>query len=236
MLAALALNAQSDNDGPGRGVARLSLMNGDVSVRRGDSGDWVAAVINAPLMVEDRVLSGPGSRSEVQFDYFHRLRLADDSEVRLSELEHGKYQIQVARGTVTLSALKGGDAQVELSTPGAAVRPLAHGQYRVTVRTDGAVEITVRQGEAEIFTPSGTEKLRPGKTMVVRVTGEGSQFQMIAAVPRDRWDEFNEQRDRDLQKSASYKYVSREIYGGVGAIPLRPLVLVGLVWMVVGEL
>ncbi len=215
MLAALGVNAQDSNeDGPGRGVARLSLMNGDVSVRRGDSGDWVAAVINAPLMAEDRVLSGPASRSEVQFDYFHRLRLSDDSEVRFSELEWRKYQIQVARGTVTLSALKGGDAQIELSTPGASVRPLAHGQYRVTVRTDGAVEITVRQGEAEIFTPSGSEKLRPGKTMVVRLSGEGSQFQMIAAIPRDRWDDFNEQRDRDLERTASsYKYVSRDIYG-----------------------
>jgi len=28
-----------EEDGPGRGVARISLMNGDVSVRRGDSGD-----------------------------------------------------------------------------------------------------------------------------------------------------------------------------------------------------
>jgi len=27
-------------DEPGRGVARISVINGDVSVRRGDSGDW----------------------------------------------------------------------------------------------------------------------------------------------------------------------------------------------------
>ena len=33
-----------------RGVARISLMDGEVSVRRGDSGEWVAGVINAPLM------------------------------------------------------------------------------------------------------------------------------------------------------------------------------------------
>ena len=129
-LAALAVpvvkgqSRSQDDETPGRGVARLSLMNGDVSVRRGDSGDWVAAVINAPLLVEDRVLTGPGSRSEVQFDFYHRLRLAEESEVRLSELEYGRYQIQIARGTVTLSALKGGDAQIELSTPAAAVRPL----------------------------------------------------------------------------------------------------------------
>src|SRR5438128_2529334 len=36
---------------PGHGVARLSLVNGEVSVRRGDAGDWVAAVANAPVGV-----------------------------------------------------------------------------------------------------------------------------------------------------------------------------------------
>ena len=53
--------AQDEDGGPGRGVARISLMNGDVSVRRGDSGDLVAAALNAPLMAEDRLLTGSGS-------------------------------------------------------------------------------------------------------------------------------------------------------------------------------
>ena len=34
-------------------------MNGDVSVRRGDSGDVVAAALNAPLMADDRLLTSP---------------------------------------------------------------------------------------------------------------------------------------------------------------------------------
>src|SRR5579863_9900362 len=51
-----------------RGVARISLMDGEVSVRRGDSGEWVAGVINAPLMTDDRIATGQNSRAEVQFD------------------------------------------------------------------------------------------------------------------------------------------------------------------------
>ena len=42
-----------DADDLKRGVARISLMNGDVSVRRGDSGEWVAGVVNAPLLTGD---------------------------------------------------------------------------------------------------------------------------------------------------------------------------------------
>ena len=151
-----------DDNTPGRAVARLALMNGDVSVRRGDSGDVVAGALNAPLLVEDSVLTGPGARAEVQFDFYHRLRLASDTEIRLPELEWGRFTIQVPRGLVTFSAIKGGDAQVEISTPAAAVRPASWGSYRVQVNPDGSAEITVRSGEAEIFTPRGTQRLRPG--------------------------------------------------------------------------
>ena len=37
----------SNNEMPEHGVARVSLINGDVSVRRGDSDEVVAAALNA---------------------------------------------------------------------------------------------------------------------------------------------------------------------------------------------
>ncbi len=207
--------AAAQSEEPGKGVARISLIQGDVSVRRGDSGDWVAAAINAPLLAEDRVLTGTASRAEVQFDYYHRIRLAADSEIRLTQLEHRLYQIQVVRGTATFSALKGGDAQVEINTPAAALRPVAWGEYRVTVFDDERAELTVRRGEAEVFTPSGTQRLRPGRTMAVRLTPDNrAEFQYLAEIPRDAWDEFNRNRDRELSRAADvYRYVSRDIYG-----------------------
>ncbi|MCS7042225.1 MAG: FecR domain-containing protein [Bryobacteraceae bacterium] len=214
MLLAVA-PAAAEPDEPGKGVARISLIHGDVSVRRGDSGDWVAAVINAPLLADDRVLTGAASRAEVQFDYYHRIRLAADTEIRLTQLEYRLYQIQVVRGTVTFSALKGGDAQVEINTPAAALRPVAWGEYRVTVYDDDRAELTVRRGEAEIFTPNGTQRLRPGRTMVARLDESNrSETRLVAEIPRDRWDEFNEARDRELSRAARvYQYVSRDIYG-----------------------
>ncbi|MGA2347751.1 MAG: hypothetical protein ABSF93_17190, partial [Candidatus Sulfotelmatobacter sp.] len=38
-----------------QGVARVSLIHGDVSTQRGDSGDWSAAVLNQPVMTGDKV-------------------------------------------------------------------------------------------------------------------------------------------------------------------------------------
>lgn len=205
--------AQTEEDGPGRGVARISVMNGEVSVRRGDSGDLVAAGINAPLVVTDRLLTGSGSRAEVQFDYSNMIRIGALSEIRLSELEYQRYQIQVAVGTVTFRVLRDTDAQVEISTPNVSVRPMRRGIYRVSVHEDGSSEITVRSGEADIFTPRGSERLTSGRTMMARGSASDPEFQVMGAIQLDEWDRWNEARDRDLERSRSYQYVSRDIYG-----------------------
>src|SRR5579872_2028977 len=67
---------QEDPDAANHSAARISVMSGDVSVRRGDNGDFVAAVINAPLVMGDRILTGPDGRAEVQFDSSNMIRVA----------------------------------------------------------------------------------------------------------------------------------------------------------------
>src|SRR3954454_4511871 len=92
ILAVMAVGvtwAQAADDEPGRGVARLSLIQGsDVSVRRGDSGDVIAARANAPVVVQDEVIIGLGPRAELQFDWANMLRLSANTAVRLGELEY----------------------------------------------------------------------------------------------------------------------------------------------------
>src|SRR5579859_7956387 len=74
------------NDAAEHGVARISVINGDVTIQRGDSGEQTAAAVNAPLVAGDIVSTAPGARVEVQFDAANMLRLAPDSEVRIGEL------------------------------------------------------------------------------------------------------------------------------------------------------
>ena len=129
-------------DEPGRPVARLSVLSGDASVRRGDSGDWVAAALNAPLMVGDSVSVAAGGAVEIQLDAANFARLAGDSEVRISEFEAGRYQLQLAKGLVTYRVLRQSNAQVEISSPLAAVRPLGLASVRVELSPDGATRVT----------------------------------------------------------------------------------------------
>jgi hypothetical protein len=207
---------QQEPDGQyeqGRGVARISVLNGDVSVRRGDSGDVVAAAINGPLMANDSILTGSSARAEVQLDWANVIRVGPNSEVRFSGLDVKGFQIQIAAGTVVFRVLRQSQAQAEVDTPSVAIHPLGQGAYRVSVRDDGTSEITVRMGEAEIFSPHGSERLAVGRTMYARGPASDPEFQVVDAIAQDSWDQWNVERDQYLQRSRSYDHVSRTVPG-----------------------
>jgi hypothetical protein len=206
-------DSDQGGDESGRGVARVSLMNGDVSVRRGDNGDWVAAAINAPLIVYDHVLTGPTARAEIQFDSAHFLRLSSDTEVRLAEVDSNHFQVELSRGTVTLSVIRDPQAQIEVNTPNVSVSPSGRGMYRISVTDEGESQVTVRSGEAEAATPGGSERVSEGDTMLVRGTAEDAEFQMVAALGYDNWDRWNDDRDRRLESTQSYRYVNPDVQG-----------------------
>ena len=218
MVAASVLHAQDaapveDVGTPERGVARISITGGEVSVRRGDSGDWVAAVVNAPLMVEDRVSTGTGSRAEVQFDSANLVRIGAHAEIRLAELGINHYHLQVAHGTVTFRVLRESQAQVEIDTPTVSVKPSHIGVYRIYVQGDGQTEITVRLGAADVSTPRGVEQLQAGQTMLARGDPADPEFRIVPAIALDEWDRWNEQRDREMLNSLSYSNVPHDMAG-----------------------
>ena len=198
---------------PERAVARISVAEGQVSVRRGDSGEWVAAAVNAPLMVEDRLATGTGARAEVQFDSSNLIRVGANAEVRLAQLDYGRYNIQVAHGTVSFRVLRPSRVQVELDTPTVSVKPEGVGAYRIFVQEDGQTEITVRLGQAEIYTPRGSEQLQAGQTMLARGNPQDPEFRIVQGIARDQWDVWNEQRDQQMLGSASYNNVPQDVYG-----------------------
>jgi hypothetical protein len=207
------LDAQASEEGPALGVARVSLTNGDVTLRRGDSGDWVQATVNSPLVEGDTIATGPGSRTEVQLDYSNLVRLNQNTEATMASLGNRAYRVQLARGVLTYAELRGGDADVDIETPHVAVRPQKNGSYRVEVLGDETA-VTVRSGEAQVASPQGVERLRSGRTMLVRGVGDDVEFRIVDADPRDDWDQWNERRDDILKKSDSYRYLSRSINGG----------------------
>ncbi|MGH7756185.1 MAG: DUF6600 domain-containing protein [Vulcanimicrobiaceae bacterium] len=210
---AIGAGARADDDPAAPGVARISVLSGGVDVQRGDSGDTVAAGINAPLMVGDYLFTEDGAHAEVQFDYATMLRLGASTQIRFTQLDPASHALQLAQGTVELRVLRSTRANPEIDTPSVAIRPSASGRYRITVGDDGNTAITVRAGRAAIVMPQATQYLVPGNTMVVQGSAAEPDFQYVTTVAYDGFDRWNDDRDRQLADASSYRYVNDGIVG-----------------------
>src|ERR1700688_4551414 len=128
------------------GVARISLIQGDVSVQRGDTGDWAAAALNQPLVGGDRISTGDGSQAELQLDHSNILRLGNNAQAKIAtlgqtqiettQIERAQIPVQRGQGLAYYTFFKDPEAKAdfEIDTPNAAIRPTSNeGVYRIEV-------------------------------------------------------------------------------------------------------
>ncbi len=197
----------------GTGVARVSFIHGDVSTQRGDSGDWASAVLNAPIVSGDRVSTGDNSRAELQLDYANILRIDERTQANITSLDPKQIQIQLARGLANYSILKDSEADVEIDAPNLSVHPGRNGSYRINVLADDQAEVLVRSGEADISTPQGSRHVRAGQMIIVRGTGNDTQYQIADALSRDDFDRWNNDRDNTIRNAQSWSRTNRYYVG-----------------------
>ncbi len=206
-------NAQDAAQDQLHGVARISVVQGDVNVRRGDNGEFVAAVMNAPLMSQDHLQTSPGSRAEVELDYGNLIRVAPNTDLGFADLEYHRYQVQLGAGTIIYRVLRDSKAQAEIDTPNIAVTLEGQGEYRISVLEDGTTQITVRSGQAQMYSQRGSQMLTAGHSVLVRGNPADPEFQQGYEIVRDQLDDWSTNRDHELLASQSYRYVSPDIYG-----------------------
>ena len=195
------------------GIARLSIVQGDVNLKRGDDGQFTAATINAPLSAQDQVQTSGGSRAEVELDAANLVRLAPNTELGFATLEYGRYQLQLGAGTIIYRVLRNSTAQVEVDTPSIGFRPLSQGEFRLSIFPDGTTQITARSGQGEIFGPRGSQQLPNGQSVLVRGNASDPEFRNTSEAPRDQFDDWSAERDSELLQSQSYRYVNPNIPG-----------------------
>jgi len=187
-----------------RGVARISLIHGDVSTQRGDSKDWSAAALNAPVVAGDRVSTGDKARTELQLDYANMLRLAEHTQANITQLTRSQIQIQLGHGMANYSVFKNSDADAEIDTPNVAIRTeRRESSFRILVTADDHTEVLVRRGEVEVTTPQGGTRVGAGQFITVQGTGDQEQYKIGEAPARDDWDQWNTDRDNMIRNAVS---------------------------------
>jgi len=196
------------------GVARISLIHGEVSTQRGDSGDWSAATLNQPVMAGDKISTGDNARVELQLDFANILRLGANSKANIATLTQKDIQIQLSQGLLNYEVSKDSEAEPEIDTPNVSVHPAHHdGVFRIEVQPSGDTLVIVRKGEAQLATPQGSAEIHSGEMATVRGDSTSAQYKISDAPQRDDWDRWNSDRDHLIQNAQSWQHTNRRETG-----------------------
>jgi hypothetical protein len=216
-------------------VARISLIEGEVSYQRGDdkNTDWFDATVNTPLDEKDQVYSGRNARAEIQFSGRTLARIDRDTNLRVTQFNTSTIQLAQSIGTATYNVdsldrrqfhvydVKSGSIDdplyFEVDTPAVAVTFLKEGNYRINVRDDGTTEVIVRKGQAEVYNQElGTIPVKSGRRIIIEGRDVG-YYQIARLNDKDGWDRWNDRRDDDLfSRVDSYRstqYVPASVAG-----------------------
>ncbi len=202
-------------------VARISLLTGDVSLRRAGGNKWERATLNFPLVEGDRLATGAGSRVEIQIDARNFVRLGEYATLDVVTLRREGVALSVPEGTATLRLARFDRAKeyFEIDAPKTTIAAEQRGLFRLDVAQNGNVRVTVRDGaRARIYSDTSGFTLRDGRTAELAYdnAGEGD-WEFSAARDRDNWDTWVNDRERYLASRLRYddrgRYYDQDIWG-----------------------
>ena len=129
-------------------VVRVSLITGEVNLKRNGNQDWERARLNYPLVEGDTVSTDNDSRMEIQVDARNFVRLAPGSALRIVTLRDEGVALSVLEGTAVVRLVKFDRTKeyFEVDAPRTTMAAEKPGLYRIDVPRDGRVRLTVRDG------------------------------------------------------------------------------------------
>jgi hypothetical protein len=211
VLAPLAMFGQSDGYYD-RSYVRMSYVQGDVFVQRGQDLGYEQGEVNLVVIAGDKIGTRSG-RLELQLGRRNYVRLDNDTVVELAALPGSDGQptkIHVLSGSVfvRIQSLDGA-RNFELHSPDASFYLLGEGLYRLDVRENRESELSVLEGEAEASGEEGSLVVRSSE----RVTAADGRFVEDAgrsAASIDDFRSWNDSRDAVFARPASRTYLPAE--------------------------
>ena len=214
-LAALGSARADDGDPPAR-VARLSYLQGAVSLEPAGVEEWTAAERNRPLTTGDRLWTDQESLAELDLGDAV-LRLGGMSGFAFLNLDDRFAQIQLSSGILLVRVRDTSSGQsYEIDTPQLAVQLTQQGMYRIEVDEPGsATLVKVSEGEAIALSPDGPVPIDAQQLTVFTGTASGASLSYSAASlgPPDDLDTWSATRDRQAEDSPSRQYVADDTPG-----------------------
>src|SRR5258708_8427090 len=153
--------ADEQQDPPTR-VARISYVDGSVSLQPGGQGDWGSAAKTRPMTMGDKIWVDKDSRAELQAGPA-AMHLGSMTALSFLNLDQGITQMRLAEGSITfrVSELRQGDVY-EVDAPNLAFIVKEAGAFRIDVNENGdSARVTVIRGEGEVTSGGKTYAVHP---------------------------------------------------------------------------
>ncbi len=201
-------------------VARISVMEGDVQIKRLGSDEWETATANLPIVEGDEIATGENSRLEIQFESKKFARIYANAYVKIANLSDSGIALSLSQGSLQASLLEfNKDEYFEIDAPQTTVALLKAGSYRIDAGRD-EVRVTVPgEGEARIYSTDSGFTLGSVRTAVLALSGEyaGEWNTHAVFAAMDNFDGWINDREKivteRLAKAHYDEYYDDDIYG-----------------------
>src|SRR5882762_9018187 len=213
LLALFALGAAwaEEEDPPGR-VARLSDVEGSVSLQPAGVQEWAAATLNRPLTTGDKLWTDQNSRAELDIGAAV-IRLGATTGFSFLNLDDNTAQMQVTAGALIVRVRHmQGNQTYEVDTPNIALSLQQPGEYRVEVNDAGDTTLVkVSEGQAQA---AGDRLTAAGTQQRVGFTGTDTlSVDRGSLGSPDDLDSWSAGREHQVQDSPSRQYVADDVAG-----------------------
>ena len=196
-------------------VARISYLDGSVSMQPGGTGDWGAASLNRPVTIGDKLWTDQNSRMELEAGQAS-IHSGGMTALSFLNLDENAVQMRLPEGRINFRVreMREGDID-EVDTPNLAFTVRKAGAFRIDVNENGdTTNVTVIRGEGEVAAGGQTYTVHAGERATVTGMDTNVQYDVKAApLTPDEFDRWAEQRDLREENSVSAEHVSREVVG-----------------------
>jgi FecR protein len=209
-------------DMPVQRAARLSYLQGNVTVVRMDNTGSDTAQVNMPLAEGLRVMTGEDGQAEVEFEDGSLVRLTPNSSLNLDHLSAdtgGNFQTQLslAHGLVYAELRAASKYSYQINVDGAVVSPVENATIRINLDEPPTV-IAVLTGKAHIERASqdsgGYRTDVHGGESLTSDPFDTSRYFLSQQITQDSWDNWNEERDQAAADEAANRTAVRDNFEG----------------------
>ena len=190
------------------GAMRVNLVQGDVQVKIADTGEWVPASVNMPLVEGDELWVPEGSRAALQTTRGDYIRLDEGTALQILRMDLDSCQFHLTEGRVYVLNRAPKRSVLQFDTPDASIRAFGNARFRIDI-PGGETLVSVYRGSVQTENGDGTTTVRAGTLLAV---GTDGYAELSPVPPPDDWQRWNAQRDRIvLARGKSYGYLPEEL-------------------------